>query len=174
MLHRQKLAINFVATPFLGGLFFLLLHRQKFTLKLCKFLLHFWLEVSLCHTSKTLLELFIATFLVRMFFLLKLHKQKFAWNFVATPFLVESLYFLTIKSLQFLYRLHFWYTVWGTYLLFTLVNFGFRLSRTMLDASIPLSDKIYLCTFFWWILPCSGQKIYFNRNAKWNLWCVLG
>jgi hypothetical protein len=62
-------AINFVATPFFGEFFFLMLHKQTFAIN------------------------FVVTPFLGESFFSGLHKQKFAINYVATPFLGESFFF---------------------------------------------------------------------------------
>ena len=72
-------AINFVATPFLGGsIFFLMLHKQKFAIN------------------------FLATPVLGGSFFSYATQAKVCINFVATPFLGGSFFFLcyTSKNLQ--------------------------------------------------------------------------
>ena len=115
MLHRQKFAINFVTTPFLGGFFFLMLYRDMFAInfvttpflggfffsyvtqaKLCH---KFWdnpilgrKSFFLCYTGKSWSYiLWQPHFREEVFFPL-LHRQKFAINFVTTPLLRGSFF----------------------------------------------------------------------------------
>ena len=69
MLHKQKFAINLVATPFLEGFFFCDATQEKVCNKFC---------------SNPIFG--------RKFFFIKLHKQKIALNFVANPYLGESFF----------------------------------------------------------------------------------